>query len=1160
MGSVYRVQDPGGDLALKWLQVPTGVTALDRLRFEREYKIVKGFQHPCLVPVFDFGVHQELPYYTMEFVAGQNFRDYLKEARAKLDDDSWWTLLKGLTERLLAGLDYIHQREILHRDLKPENILIDSEGHPRLLDFGLAQERKVARVTEPGMVIGTVHYMAPEQVLGEELDPRTDLYSLGVILFEVLLNQLPFDGPDPVSVLGQILHSPIPELTPSPEGCPAGMEAFLQRLLAKSPTERPLDCARALEEWTHVFADRPDDPEARVEFQPSPAPARDAGRLLPPQFVGRQKELDFFRERFSQLAKEGFSRVAVSGSCGVGKTRLVTVAKGRAADTKISFWESRAPELESLPYELFIPFLRRAARNGLPPELEGFRSALSMLLPNLAAEDAESDWEDPMRKFHLFEGMLRLLAPTDMKRPRVLVLEDLQWAEPASLEFLSYLCRSIEERSPSPPLMLVMTYRHDEVDANSPFVGSLRSWKRQKNVHTIRLEPLKVEQTRTMIESMLASGALGEQTLTRMFDETEGNPMFIEEVMKTMMSEGRLLLEDEVWELDERSRLSTSAGGSQVPVTVRDAVRRRLKGLSGQDEDILRYAALIGYRFPFSALAESCGVPELELLERLMKMVQKRILAEDEESDYFRFYNHPIAEVMLLDVSPDRRRALHLDIAKALERLPQSSAFDLAHHYKFGGEPLSAARHLLDSARVCAQTYAYEKARQLYVLASQFRETDKLIPTLELAERIGEVSHLAGLTEVALEKFDWLLERVEKPLDRARIKRKQGICYSDVGDMEKSLKCLKEAMLELDYKLPSEGAFGMMKLPARVMATRLPRLAGRYRSDPLRSRELHAVTEPLARALFLVRPAGWSIDTVDLSVLQQILAGVVDERDTKAQAELYAGYMWLRSPGKMRKTAYNRLLNSVRLSRSLPNLPYKAHLIRDAGYLLHLGGFPEKGLEVVQEAARLSESIGDVHGLSLAGVLVTAALLHLGRYEEAAANARASARQAESIGNRRDLNLAYLGVVQSESLCGRIEAARDHLRLAEKVEGITHLPFMRQKRLEAECFLDLALEDYQSLIAHATEGLQLCRRNSELPFFWAQFEVLLATARTQLGEPVDFGPLKQRTACYAHLRLACDRIRCDRADSERLEELLERARELDNPAEVSKLEALSSSS
>ncbi len=1156
MGSVYRVHDQGGDLALKWLQVPTGVTALDRLRFEREYKIVKGFQHPCLVPVFDFGEYDELPYYTMEFVAGQNFRDYLKEARAKLQVDSWWSLLKSLTELLLTGLDYIHQRGILHRDLKPENILIDAAGNPRLLDFGLAQERKLARVTEPGMVIGTVHYMAPEQVLGEELDPRTDLYSLGVILYEVVQESLPFEGPDPVSVLGQILHSPLPELIPPPEGCPPAMEAFLQRLMAKSPTERPLDCGHALEDWNQVFADRPADGEARVEFQASPPPTRDPNRLLPPQFVGRKSELEFFRERFANLPKEGFSRVAVSGSCGVGKTRLVAVAKGRAADTQISFWESRAPELESLPYELFIPFLKRATRNGLPPELEGFRSALSMLLPGLAAEESESDWEDPMRKFQLFEGMLRLLVPNGMRRPRILVLEYLQWAEPASLEFLSYLCRSVEERSPSPPLMLVMTYRHDEVDANCPFVGSLRSWKRQKNDHNLRLEPLKVTQTRTMIESMLPSGGLGEETLTRLFAETEGNPMFIEEMLKTVMAEGRLLLEDEVWELDERSRMSTSAGGSQVPVTIRDAVRRRLSGLSGQDEDILRYAALIGYRFPFDLLARSCEVPELELLERIMKMVKKRILAEEPESDQFRFYNHPIAEVILHEVTPDQRRTMHLEIAKALEELPEASAFDLAHHYKFGGEPLSAARHLLDSARVCAQTYAYEKARQLYVLASQFRETEELIAPLELAERIGEVSHLAGLTEVALEKFDWLLERLEKPLERARIKRKQGICLTDVGDTEKALKCLKEAMLELDYKLPSEGAFGMMKLPARVMATRMPRLAGRYRADPERSRELHAITEPLARALFLVRPAGWSIDTVDLSVLQQILAGVGDERDTKAQAELYAGYMWLRSPGKMRKTAYNRLLNSVRLARSLPDIPYKAHLIRDAGYLLHLGRFPEKGLEVVTEAAKLSQDIGDVHGYSLAKVLVTAALLHLGRYEEAAENAQASARQAESIGNRRDLHLAYLGVVQSESLCGRTEVARDHLRLANKIENIGHLPFMRQKRLEAECFLDLALEDYQSLVTHAREGLDLCKRSSELPFFWAQFEVLQATAQRALGEPVDFGALSQRTDCYAHLRLVVDRIHCDPDDRESLEELLERARELDNPAEISKLEAL----
>ena len=1162
MGSVFRVRADEDELALKWLQVASGVTPLDRLRFEREFKLAKTFAHPSLVPVFDYGEFQELPYYTMEYVAGRNLRDYFTEVRTKASATEFWNILGMIMENLLNTLNYIHQRQIVHRDLKPDNILVDREGRPRLLDFGLAQERDFERVTEPGMVIGTVHYMAPEQILGEELEPRTDLYGFGVLLYEAITGELPFDGPDPISVLGQILHSPLPKFPDQPHPWPAGLADLVASLMSKSPSDRPLDVAAALERWQPIFSnlDRLEMKLPPLESTPQAA-NRDPNRILPPQFTGRADTLKLLRQRFQNL-DGGFARVALSGSCGVGKSRLLNFLRVDATQNRLQMWESHAPEMESLPYELFLPFLRKTIRKGLPEELEGFRSSLAMLLPELATPDSESDWEDPMRKFHLFEGMLRLLLPQPGSAGRVLVLEDLQWAEPASLEFLSYLCRSVEERSDKVPLLLIMTYRHDEVAENSPFIGALRSWKREKGVETLRLEPFTPEETQAMVGSMLAVGKLSDDALERFHAETEGNPMFIEELLKTMLAEGRLQLTDDTWSFDQRSVMLTSAGGSQIPVTVRDAVKRRLQGLSGQDEDILRYAAVIGYRFSFALLAQVSRVPELELLERVLRMVRKRILADDGDGEAFRFYNHPISEVVLSGLAPEERRRYHLEVAQAMERLPNpASAFDLAHHYKFGGDPLSAVRHLLQSAEVSAGAFAYEKARELYTMASKFKEAEQMIEPLQLVERLAEVSHLSGLTEAAIEKFTGLLDQVKEPVTRARILRKLGFCWDGLGDVEQAHRCLTQALKELKYRLPSESKLGFIRLSARALATRLPMAAKKFRTQTEQSREMHKIVERLARVLFFLRPPGWLLDSVDLSVLQQILAGAVDARDTKAQAELYAGYMWLRAPNKMRQTARNRLLNSVRLARSLADDPFKAHMIRDAGYLLHLAGFPEKGLEVCEEGASLSERLGDIHGLAMNEILLTSILLHLGRVEEAAQRGRAATRKAEAVGNRRDLTLAYLEVARAEALCGRVEETRTYLRLAGKVEGLAQMSFLQLLELVGRGWLDETLEDYSSLLQRAKRGLELCQEISELPFYSLQLELMKLTAQVGLGETQDLEQLRPRLQSYPHLRLAFRRLELKQSgqlvpEHPEFQALLEEARSLSNKLEIGRLEAV----
>lgn len=236
MAQVYRATDPddGCTVAVKVIHPRLADDPAFVARFLREARTVARLQHPCIVPLRDFGEDDGLPYIVMPYLGGGTFADRL---RAGLTPDEALALLGPIA----AALDYAHVRGVVHRDVKPSNILFTDEGEPLLADFGIAREVGEAAITAVGSQIGTVRYLAPEQAQGQPLDGRADLYALAVIFFETLTGQPPF----PMSATDTILSvavrviaaQPPPPRSINPD-LPAGVDAVLLRALAKSPAER----------------------------------------------------------------------------------------------------------------------------------------------------------------------------------------------------------------------------------------------------------------------------------------------------------------------------------------------------------------------------------------------------------------------------------------------------------------------------------------------------------------------------------------------------------------------------------------------------------------------------------------------------------------------------------------------------------------------------------------------------------------------------------------------------------------------------------------------------------------------------------------------------------------------------------------------------------
>src|SRR5688572_5227121 len=244
MGEVYRARDERleRDVALKVLPVEYSTDAARLRRFEQEARTAGKLNHPNIVTVYDVGVYEGAPYIVTELLEGEELREQLKQG--PLDQRR----ALGYARQIADGLAAAHAKGIVHRDLKPENLFVTVDGRVKILDFGLAKLKEPLRgkslgaiqpgSTTPGVVLGTANYMAPEQVRGLDADDRTDIFALGVILYEMLCGQRPFAGDSAVQIMNSILTEEPPDLAETNQKIPAVLASMVRRCVEKKPEQR----------------------------------------------------------------------------------------------------------------------------------------------------------------------------------------------------------------------------------------------------------------------------------------------------------------------------------------------------------------------------------------------------------------------------------------------------------------------------------------------------------------------------------------------------------------------------------------------------------------------------------------------------------------------------------------------------------------------------------------------------------------------------------------------------------------------------------------------------------------------------------------------------------------------------------------------------------
>lgn len=746
MGIVYRAHDTLLDrtVAIKVLG-ETASGAEGRARLLREAQAVAKLDHRHIVPVYDVGFADEIndtPFIVMQLVAGQSLREAGPLSLPQI------TTLAG---QLCDALGHAHQRGIIHRDLKPENVVLTPEDAAKLMDFGLAHSQSASHLTQEETLVGTLFYLAPEQILGEPVDGRADLYALGVILYELTTGRLPFAGDDVLNVISQHLHSPVEPPRTYRADLPPALDALIVRLLAKQPEDRPASAQEVqavLESLRQPIAAPPTLTAAYSTLD----------RIVRGQLVGRERELAETNRLWSHAASGEGTAVFVSGEPGIGKTRLVRELMGVAQATGARVLADGCHVEGGPPYAPLAGMMREAFEDPAGPAIPEFILAdLLTLAPHLRPHYPHIPPNPPLdpqfeqqRVFDSFTTWCETLAA---HTPMLLLVEDVHWADGGTLALLRHLTR----RARKARLLLVMTYRDAEVELDQahPLNAVLHDLNRERLAEHIRLMRLSREHTRDMLAGMLSTaGDITSEFLESLYRETEGNPFFVEEVCKGLIEQGKLYHAGGTW---RRADIRTIF----IPQSVRGAIMARVERLPAPAQDTLRLAAILGREFDFETLHSASEQDEDALIAALERAERAQLIGESPRAGRMTFtFAHALIPFALREsLSGLRRQRLHRRAAAAIERLRPNDVEALAYHFAAADERDKAIECSRLAAERAEALYAYDTAIQHLETALDLIEAGEQHEVrLALLEDLADVHRLRGERTEAIQIYQQAIE------------------------------------------------------------------------------------------------------------------------------------------------------------------------------------------------------------------------------------------------------------------------------------------------------------------------------------------------------------------------------------------------------------------
>jgi predicted ATPase/DNA-binding SARP family transcriptional activator len=684
------------------------------------------------------------------------------------------------------------------------------------------------------------------------------------------------------------------------------------------------------------------EPGIEIQWQPRPSLLRPWPKpeYLSPSLVGRDKEYAQLIRHLEAATQRRGQLVIIDGEVGIGKTRLVQELLDQA-EPDFHLLMGRCYESEmTLPYQPLVEALR-----GYLPTLDVSKLQISSLwlrevsklVPELSEALPDLPNSVPLNsdteRSRLFEGVVQFFVALSRHRPLIIFIDDLHWADQATLALLQYLARHVTRER----MLLIGAYRTE--DLSEPLRNTVHSLRQEGLLARITLRRLTLEAVTTLIREMAGMESGGEKFSHRIYQDTEGNPFFISEVIRSLFEEGILYRDEHGWSTDLKD-FATSYAQIPIPPSVREVIQARLNRLDDVSYQVLETAAVFRQQFYFVTVKRACDKDENEALDAFDGLLRAQLIKEVEvgiEGSSYDFNHDKIREVAYQQMSGARRQQVHRRVGEALEveyrnRLDEVVS-RLAHHFTAGGDREKALRYSIRAGDRARELYANEEAIAYYQRALELAESAEEMATIY--EGLGDVYALVGKHHDAIASYKLVLDSAGKELDKRRIAeihRKTGRVYERNGGRDLALEHFRTGRRILESDGPS---LEMVRLDSGIAFLNIRQ--GQYEEA--------------------IRLCQQSLEMLGK------LPENVDNRKERARIYNNLGSIYLNWSDYPRATEHFEKSLSIRIENG--DTHGTAVLYNNLGVVYERQGNYDKALEYHRQSFELEQEIGDIYGLAI---------------------------------------------------------------------------------------------------------------------------------------------------------------------------------------------------
>jgi Nif-specific regulatory protein len=961
------------------------------LQFKTEFTTLVSVEHRNIIKVYDFGLLlDKFPYFTMEYFQGRRMTEFF--------DGQNWAALYDVILQIGSALHHIHHLGIVHLDLKPSNILVSDDGLAKLMDFGVAAE---STQLFDRQIRGTLQYMAPEVLRQDRVDSRADLYALGMTLYETVTGTLPGYGKAPIDVIRMHLDEEIRPPSSINPRVPPALEEIIIKLLEKDPRHRYASAAALV--GAVALAAGKQVPAAELLVG--------SGELYAAPLIGRKSEVTQLMNAIAEARDGKGAGVIVMGSEGMGKSRIVRDATLRAQIEGARIFCGRCPINRKTIYAPFFEIFEQmvTAVNPTANTAEEIRRILRPIVGD--AEPA------PVlgQKYRLYNRIVQSMQDiygflsavgSDSGSPLILIIDDLQWADPSTVELFQFL---VTEAKHNKLLVIgtltVATSNDPSMEEPGTTADFWEARGAEGTVTLVRVNALDEHLVREHVQSLLGEHDLPEDLIRWMLWESSGSPLNIRRIIDYLIAHQFLHWQPSGW-VAEMARIRNL----RIPGGAASILTERMDAAPDEQREVLEAAAVFGELAEVTLLTQLFDRPAEQTYLLIRQLVTLGLFDESNDGKTVSFPQIQLRDSVYASM-PDRRRGdLHLRAAVALEPLFLAGSGQLlgqmAFHFARGSHYVKGIAYSMMAGDVAARTLAHEEAAEFYRIALELTDLGGVEEgKSELREKLADAHYRSNDFRGAMQGYQFLLKAYQTPdgeerpnLDVARVMKKIGKVLAKRGEYDAALSYLENA-LDHFQRAGSDADVGEL----------LNRIAWIYKEKG----DYAEAERSSHRALALVEKLGANVVYGYVKNTLGVIA--------------YSLGDWQKARGLF--------LEALDLAESLNSLQLAKITKTNLGNTLWKLGDWDTALLYYKENLEQSEAEGDLWDLVTAYNNVGIIEFSRGRFHASAVLFEKSVRIDEKIGALENEALAQENLGEALEMLGRWQQALDHYQRCLTMQG-----------------------------------------------------------------------------------------------------------------------------